>query len=59
MIDNKTIEQARNADIIAFLEKYHRFTEHKHKSVTRARTRKGGGAKNRAFRFYRVLAVQR
>ena len=26
MIDNKTIEQARNADIIAFLEKYHGFT---------------------------------
>ena len=26
MIDNKTIEQARNADIIAFLEKYYRFT---------------------------------
>ncbi len=26
MIDNKIVEQARNADIIAFLEKYHGFT---------------------------------
>ena len=26
MIDNRIIEQARNADIIAFLEKYHGFT---------------------------------
>ena len=26
MIDNRSVEQARNADIIAFLEKYHGFT---------------------------------
>jgi hypothetical protein len=31
MFDNSTVEQARNADIIAFLEKYHGFTfAHRH-----------------------------
>ena len=52
LIDNKTIEQARNADIIAFLEKYHGFTFAHQSGAYRCQQHKSLAVKADRLSFY-------
>ena len=52
LIDNKTIEQARNADIIAFLEKYHGFAFAHRSGAYRCQQHKSLAVKADRLSFY-------
>jgi hypothetical protein len=52
MIENKTVEQARNADVIAFLEKYHGFTFAHRSGVFRCQQHPSLAVKNDRLSWY-------